>query len=89
MDWHSALKRCKAEEGLSDHEIGEITGTSHTQVRRWREQEATPTGPQEAIIVALTEWLQRDSSVGGKSYLIGIVRKRGHREALETIFCET
>jgi transcriptional regulator with XRE-family HTH domain len=88
MDWHSALKRCKAEEGLSDHEIGEITGTSHTQVRRWREQEATPTGPQEAIIVALTEWLQQDTIVG-KSYLIESVRRHGHRKALEMIFCET
>jgi DNA-binding transcriptional regulator YiaG len=75
MDWHSALEHCKAEhckaeEGFSDHEIAETTGTSHTQVRRWREQEATPTGPQEAIIEALTEWLQQESTIVGKSYLI-------------------
>lgn len=87
MAWHTKLEYCTVERDFSYREIAEFTGTSHTQVRRWRDQEAEPTDPQKAILGALSEWIQKDS-VGGKAYLLGIARKRGHDEFLRTIFCE-
>jgi hypothetical protein len=87
MGWYSKLEFCQKRGDFSDHEIAELTGTSHTQVRRWREREAEPTGVQAAIIEALTDWIQ-SRSLGGKPHLLTILRKQGHRSALELLFCQ-
>lgn len=86
MDWHTHLKHCKDRHGFTDYEIAELTGTSHTQVRRWRDWEAGPTGPQEAIIEAIDKWLS-GNALAGKNSLLNTARKRGHYAVLETIFC--
>lgn len=87
MGWYSKLEHCQKRRDFSDHEIAELTGTSHTQVRRWREREAEPTGVQAAILEALVEWIG-SNTLGGKPYLLSILRKQGHRNALELLFCQ-
>jgi hypothetical protein len=86
MDWYTHLKNCKDKHGFTDYEIAELTGTSHTQVRRWRNWEALPTGPQDAIIKAVDDWLD-GNALAGKNHLLRIAQRRGHYSLLETIFC--
>lgn len=87
MNWHTRLTQVKAEMDFSFKEIAELTGTSSTQVRRWRDGEASPTGPQKAIIEGLHDWLVEDT-FGGKSYLLEVARRDGHYEFLQTLLCE-
>lgn len=87
MSWYMQLEFCKQQLDFTYQEIADLTGTSHTQVRRWRDQKAQPTGPQKAIIKGIYEW-GRDNGIGGKSYLVDCARRHGHYQFLKMVFCE-
>lgn len=89
MNWVAQFKHIRSELDLSYREIADLTGTSPTQVGRWKNNEAEPTGPQKAIIQGLHEWVSdsSDRSFEGKTYLLQTARQYGHYDFFNLLFC--
>lgn len=88
MNWYQRLEYIRSKLDLSYRELGDLTGTSPTQVGRWMDGEAHPTGPQKAIIQGLHEWSSSERSFeGGKGHLLHTARQFGHYDFLKLLFC--
>jgi hypothetical protein len=80
------LRVIKSSLELTNREIAELTCSSHTQVSRWMKHDAEPTGLQKIVLDGLYEWTENDG-IGGKSVLLDLVRREGHKALVREFVC--
>lgn len=86
QDHIAHIRKSRENMDLTYAEIGELTGTSHTQVQRWMDGEAEPSGVQKTILDGLHRWSMRDD-IGGKHVLLNLLEKGRHDVVMRKLIC--